>query len=342
MPGKEHMGRVFIIAEAGVNHNGSVKTAQKLVDAAVEAGADAVKFQTFRADRIIAFDTPKVAYQKNSTNAQEPMLDMIRRLELSEPDHRILKDHCHQKHIEFMSTPFDEESVDLLHRLKMGIYKIPSGEITNVGLLRHVALKKKRIILSTGMSALDEVAFAIRVIYQTGNKKVSLLHCVSQYPAPFDQMNLRAISSMEKKFKVPVGLSDHSLGIWMPVAAVALGACIIEKHLTLDKNMQGPDHRASLEPEEFKEMVKAIRATETALGDGIKKPAVCERGHIHLVRKCIVASRELPAGHVLTKEDLQVKRAGRGLAPAVLESLIGKRTLKQLGKDIPLERRYLR
>ena len=273
--------KTFIIAEAGVNHNGDLNIAKKMVDVASEAGADAVKFQTFKAERLVSKVTPKAKYQVVNTGNEESQLEMLKKLELSEEDHPQLLQYCETKGIEFMSTPFDEECADFLDRVGMAIFKIPSGEITNKRLICHIARKRKSIILSTGMSTLGDIEKAVSWINEEWTRlrnkpQFTLLHCVSSYPAPVEETNLKSMKTMEMAFGLPVGYSDHTMGIDVPIAAVALGAKVIEKHFTLDRNMEGPDHKASLEPPEFKEMVISIRAIEKALGDGIKKPAPCE------------------------------------------------------------------
>lgn len=329
MIGKGHP--CFVIAEAGVNHNGDFSLAKKLIDAAVEAKADAVKFQTFRAEQLVTQEAPKAKYQKETTGAEESQWEMLKKLELPEAWHWELKSYCEQKGILFLSTPFDEACADLLEKIGVPLYKIPSGEITNLGFLSHVAKKMKPILLSTGMSDLEEVREAVKTIYKAGNKNLILLHCVSQYPTEPEDVNLLAMKTLEKEFQIPVGFSDHTLGIEIPLAAVALGASVIEKHFTLDKKMPGPDHRASLEPEELRAMVEGIRKIEAALGNGEKKPAACERDTAQVARKSLVAARAISAGALLREEDVAVKRPGTGLSPARREELIGSRAKK----DIP-------
>ena len=262
----------FIIAEAGVNHNGDINLARKLIDVAVEAGADAVKFQTFKAEEVVTKGAEKADYQKKTTGLKESQFEMLKRLELTGRDFEELFAYAQRKDIIFLSSPFDKGSVDLLDRLGVPAFKVGSGEITNFPLLKHIARKKKPIILSTGMSTLGEVEEALEVIRKDGATDIILLHCVSSYPAKMEDMNLKVIETLRHAFKLPVGLSDHSIGIAIPVAAVSLGACVIEKHFTLDKNLPGPDHRASLEQDELKQMVKAIRDVEKAMGDGVKRP----------------------------------------------------------------------
>lgn len=317
----------FIIAEAGVNHNGSLGLALQLVDAAVAAGANAIKFQTFKADKIVTHDAPKAAYQKRQTGAAESQFEMIRRLELTPEDHRRIFNHCQSRNIVFLSTPFDEESADLLEELGVPAFKIPSGEITNYRLLGHVARKRKPIILSTGMSRLGEVEEAIQTIESEGNLNITLLHTVSNYPASPKDVNLRAMRTLKEAFGKPVGYSDHTLGNEVSFAAVALGACVIEKHLTLDRRLPGPDHAASAEPAEFKAMVDGVRTIELALGDGRKVPRSSERDVAAVARRSVVAATDLPAGTRLSTEHLALKRPGTGLPPSLLQFVLG-RTLR--------------
>jgi N-acetylneuraminate synthase len=334
--------KTFIIAEAGVNHNGSIEMACALVDVAATAGADAVKFQTFKATEVISRHAPKADYQKLTTSASESQLDMVQKLELSEADHHILISHAKTKKIEFLSTPFDLPSLRLLtDRFELSTIKIPSGEITNAPFLLEVARTGKKVILSTGMSTLGEVetalgalafgytgdqdtkpgsnafliAFASDVGQAALREHVSLLHCTTEYPAPYAEVNLKAMNTLTNAFGLPVGLSDHTIGIHVPVAAVARGATIIEKHFTLDKSLPGPDHAASLEPNELEQMVKAIRYVEIALGDGIKRPTESEMKNRDISRKSLVAAKPIQAGQVLGTEDIAIKRPGTGLSP---------------------------
>jgi N,N'-diacetyllegionaminate synthase len=327
------MAQVFIIAEAGVNHNGSVELALKLIDEAKTSGADAVKFQTFRADRLAARSAPKAQYQERTTATDESQFVMLERLQLDAAAHRRLIEHCSEIGIQFLSSPFDQDSADLLASMDMPIYKVPSGEITNLPFLEHVAQKKRPMILSTGMSTLEEVAEAVHTIRAAGVSDLTLLHCVTEYPAPYAEINLRAMQTLKSAFDLPVGYSDHSLGIEIAIAAVAMGAVVIEKHFTLDRSLPGPDHAASLEPAELKQMVAAIRHVESSLGSGIKAPAPCELANISIARKSIVAARSLPAGHRLQNGDLDIKRPGSGLAPKLLPSLIGRTLRSRIEKD---------
>lgn len=321
------MQNAFIIAEAGVNHNGSIDLALQLVDAAKASGADAVKFQTFRAERLAARAAQKAAYQERTTASTESQFQMLQRLELDVAAHRRLMDHCQQIGIQFLSSPFDMESADLLAEMNLPLFKVPSGEITNLPFLKHIARKGKPMIVSTGMSTLGEVEEAVQVLRDAGATQLTLLHCVTEYPAPYDEINLRAMQTLKVAFGLPVGYSDHTPGIEIAVAAVALGAEVIEKHLTLDRALPGPDHHASLEPKEFAQMVSSIRRVEASLGNGIKRPVPCEVPNIAVARKSVVAAQALAAGHQLTAADLEIKRPGNGLAPKLLPALIG-RTLR--------------
>jgi N-acetylneuraminate synthase len=327
------MPHVFIIAEAGVNHNGSVDLALKLIDSAKASGADAVKFQTFRADQLATRSAHKAAYQERTTTATESQFEMLQRLELDVDDHRRLIDYCRKVGIQFLSSPFDEQSADLLAEMDLPLYKIPSGEITNLQFLDHVARKGRPIILSTGMSTLGEIEEAVTVLRTAGNNRLTLLHCVTEYPAPYAEVNLRAMHTLRVAFGLPVGYSDHTPGYEISIAAVALGAEVIEKHFTVDRSLPGPDHAASLEPDELEQMVTAIRHVEVALGDGIKRPAQCELPNISVARKSVVASRSLIAGQRLTAEDLDIKRPGNGIAPRLKPMLIGRTLSAGLEKD---------
>ena len=346
------MNRTFIIAEAGVNHNGSIDIAKKLIDVAVGAGADAVKFQTFKADKVVTATASKAKYQIENTGTDETQFEMLKRLELSIDAHKELFSYCNKKNIIFMSTPFDEGSADMLDNLGMTIFKIPSGEITNKPLIQHIARKKKPIIFSTGMSYLGEVEKAINWIMEVDEWKskwenegnptcpLTLLHCVSNYPAEVGDSNLLAMKTMEKSFGLPVGYSDHTLGIEIPIAAVALGAKVLEKHFTLDRNMEGPDHKASLEPDELKAMVKAIRNVEKAIGNGIKKPSKNEEEIKNIARRSLVASRHIKAGETVSLNDISIKRPGIGIAPELIEQIINKVAKIDIKKDSLLEWDY--
>ena len=327
------MANVFIIAEAGVNHNGSLDLALRLVDAAKASGADAVKFQTFRADLLVTQSAHKAPYQERTTGTSESQFEMLRRLELDAAAHRRLIDHCHEVGIQFLSSPFDTQSADLLASMNVPLYKVPSGEITNLPFLQHLARKGRPLFLSTGMSTLGEVEEAVHVLQSAGAPQVTLLHCVTEYPAPYAEVNLRAMQTLKVAFGLPVGYSDHTPGIFMAIAAVALGAEVIEKHFTLDRSLPGPDHAASLEPAELRQMVAAIRQVELALGSGIKAPAPCELPNLSVARKSVVAARSLPVGHQLAASDLDIKRPGNGLAPKLLPALIGRTLGKAVVQD---------
>jgi N,N'-diacetyllegionaminate synthase len=311
----------FVIAEAGVNHNGKLDLAFQLVDAAITARADAV---TFIASEVLTAGAAKAEYQKTTTGEQESQLEMVRRLELSFGDFRKLKMYCDDQGITFLSTPFDFKSVDFLEGLGVVAFKISSGDLTNDPLLRHVAAKGRPVILSTGMSDMDEVRDALAVIQAAGNNDVILLQCVTNYPAAAEDINLKAMLSMQKAFDVNVGYSDHTLGIEVALAAVALGACVIEKHFTLDKNFAGPDHRASLEPHEFKAMVDGIRTVEASLGNGQKVPAASEAGNATVARRSIVAARDIKTGTLITSAEIAFKRPGTGLPPRMVDQVVGK------------------
>lgn len=329
------MNRVFIIAEAGVNHNGSLDIARKLIDVASSAGADAVKFQTFKADNLVSKTAQKAAYQKATTNAKESQYDMIKKLELNEDAHHDLIAYCMLKNILFLSTPFDHESIALLHHLGMNIFKIPSGEITNLPYLRHIGSLNKEIILSTGMANLGEIEDALDVLIKAGTPKerITVLHATTEYPCPIDEVNLQAMQTIAESFKVRVGYSDHTKGIEVPVAAVAMGASVIEKHFTLDRTMEGPDHKASLEPDELRSMVQAIRNIEQALGDGIKKVSLSEEGNKEIARKSIFTCRTIKKGEIFSEKNITVKRPGNGMSPMRWDEVIGTVALRNYKED---------
>lgn len=327
----------FIIAEAGVNHNGDLETALGLIDAAAEAGADAVKFQTFVAERLVTRDAPKAAYQTRSTEADESQYEMLSRLQLSHEAHRKLMAHCQAKGILFLSTPFDEESVELLEKLDVAAFKVSSGEITNLPFLSHLARKNRPMIISTGMSDLSEVESAVHAVESAGNHSFILLQCVSSYPANPADANLRAMRTMEQAFGAPVGYSDHTPGIAVAIAAVALGACLIEKHLTLDRTSPGPDHQASLEPDELRVLIEGIRAVEAALGHGRKEPASIEASTAAVARKSLVAARDIPSGTILTEEMIAIKRPGTGLPPSMLPNLVGRAVRTDIAANTMLQ-----
>ena len=336
-----HNQPVFIIAEAGVNHNGSLKLAKQLVAAASNAGADAVKFQTFIAEELVSINAPKAEYQKKTTDASESQFDMIKKLELSKNNHKELMEYAERRGIIFLSTPFDEMSTDLLVELGVPLVKIGSGEITNYPFLKHIAKKNLPVILSTGMANIQEVREAVSVIKEAECKDLILLHCTSNYPARVEDCNLRAMKTMAEELNVPVGYSDHTLGIFVSIAAVAMGACVIEKHFTLDKNLFGPDHKASLEPDELKEMVRGIRIVEKALGSPVKAPVELELEVRDVARKSIVAKRDIPKGTVIIEDMLAFKRPGTGISPKYTDLLIGKAAKQDINKDEVIQPEYL-
>lgn len=323
----------YIIAEAGVNHNGFFKYAKDLIKSAKDCGADAIKFQTFKTENLVSKNAPKAQYQNKNTAGSHTQFQMLKKLELSKEDFRKLFQYSKKVGIDFLSTPFDEESCDFLHQLNIKSFKIGSGEITNIPFLRHIARKKKSIILSTGMSNLGEIESALDTINRAGNNKITLLHCVTEYPAPFNEINLNAMLTLRNAFKIPVGYSDHSLGIEIAIAAVAMGAEIIEKHFTLDKNLKGPDHKASIEPVEFKEMVKSIRNVEAALGDGIKRPTTSELNNLLVARKSLHTARRLKKGHILKISDMVMKRPGNGLKASLIPFIIGRKIKENMAPD---------
>jgi N,N'-diacetyllegionaminate synthase len=327
----------FIIAEAGVNHNGDLDMALRLIDAAVKAGANAVKFQTFSADRLVTRQARKAAYQQQTTDTQESQHAMLKRLELSVSDHERLVAHAQAQGIVFLSTPFDHASADLLFELDVAAIKIGSGELTNLPLLAHVARQKRPIILSTGMAYLGEVEEAVCCIQAHSDAALILLHCVSNYPAQEADVNLRAMLTMRQAFGLPVGYSDHTVGMAVSIAAVALGACVIEKHFTLDRSLPGPDHRASLEPDEIRAMVQAIRSVEAALGDGIKRPAANEADTARVARKSVVSQVAIPAGTVITAGMLAIKRPGSGILPRYLTQIVGRTARVAIPADTLIE-----
>ena len=329
------MSGVFIIAEAGVNHNGSMEVAKKLIDVACEAGADAVKFQTFKAKSLVSKNAQKAEYQKETTDAEESQFDMIKKLELDERTHKELISYCNAKNIMFLSTPFDHDSIELLNDLGLEIFKIPSGEITNLPYLRRVGSLNKKVILSTGMADIGEIEDALEILTNAGtNKKnITILHANTMYPTPMQDVNLRAMVTIGNTFDMAFGYSDHTLGIEVDIAAVAMGAVCIEKHFTLDKTMQGPDHKASLEPHELIAMVKAIRNIELALGNGIKKPSKSETPNMKIARKSIVATTLIHKGETFTGENLAVKRPGDGMSPMRWDEVIGKVATRDYQED---------
>ena len=333
------MSKTLIIAEAGVNHNGSIELALSLIDAAAAAGADIVKFQSFSAERLVTKTAKKAKYQIEEDNADESQYEMLKKLELNEEMHNILIKHCKKRNIKFLSTGFDIESNNFLYNLGIRNFKIPSGEITNLPYLRHLGSIAESVIVSTGMSSMKEIKETIKTLIKSGMnpKKISILHCTSSYPTPDNEVNLKAIRSISSLFNMPVGYSDHTEGIHVPVAAVAIGATIIEKHFTLDRNMSGPDHQASLEPKELQEMISAIRKIEVILGDGIKKPSSSEIKNIEIVRKSIVARKDINKDEVFSINNIAIKRPGNGVSPMRWDEFIGSKATKDYLKDDLIE-----
>lgn len=324
---------VVIIAEAGVNHNGSMELAKKMVVAAKEAGADYVKFQTFVPEKLVSQYAKKAEYQKQNTKKEESQLEMLKKLALTEEDFIELKAYCSEVGIGFLSTPFDLNSIAFLDKLEMDFWKIPSGEITNLPYLEAIGQTGRRVVMSTGMCEMEEIQAAIRVLELNGAGEITVLHCNTEYPTPFSDVNLFAMRQMAEILQKPVGYSDHTIGIEVPIAATALGATVIEKHFTLDKMMEGPDHKASLEPQELAEMVKAIRNIEKALGDGRKKRTQSEEKNCQVARKSIVAAQEIHAGDVFTEENLTVKRPGNGISPMRWHEILGTKAARDYSVD---------
>ena len=333
------INKTIIIAEAGVNHNGHMVLAKKLIDAAANAGADYVKFQTFSADRQVTKIAKKADYQKTTTDKNESQHSMLSRLELSEAMHHELISHCIECDINFFSTGFDIESVNFLNKLNQQIFKIPSGEITNLPYLRHIGSLGKKVIMSTGMASLDEIEAAINILEQAGmdRKNLTVLHCTTQYPTPMSNVNLKAMISIKEKFDVDIGYSDHTSGIEIASAAVAIGAKVIEKHFTLDRNLPGPDHLASLEPSELAEMIANIRNIEIALGDGIKRVMPGESENKNIARKSLVAALSIKAGDVFTSRNIDIKRPGNGISPMLFDDVIGQKAIRDFAPEELIE-----
>lgn len=329
------MKKVFIIAEAGVNHNGSLEKAKELIAKAAEAGADAIKFQTFKAENLVTQSAPKAEYQNTNEPQSKSQYEMIKKLELKNEWYNELIECANKNNIMFLSSPFDLESISFLDKLDMKIFKIPSGEITNLPFLRKIAELDKEIILSTGMSEIEEIKAALEIIEKAGTskEKIKVLHCTTDYPTKFSDVNLTAMNTIQQECNVNVGYSDHTIGIEVPIAAVSLGAKVIEKHFTLDKTLPGPDHKASIEPDELKQMVSAIRNIEFALGNGKKTPTNSERKNIPIVRKSIVAKREIRKGEIFSEENLTVKRPGTGISPMKWDIVIGKKASRDFKID---------
>ena len=331
--------KVFIIAEAGVNHNGSMDIAKKLITVASEAGCDAVKFQTFKTEKLVSVHAKKAEYQKKNDRSSGSQLDMLKKLELSYDDHKELIEYCRKYAIEFLSTPFDLESIKLLNKLGLTTFKIPSGEITNLPYLRALGKLNKEVILSTGMATLKEVKEAYNVLIEFGTKhdNITMLHANTEYPTPYKDVNLRAMQTIAQELNIKIGYSDHTLGIEVSIVAVAMGAKIVEKHFTLDKTMSGPDHKASLEPSELKAMVKAIRNIEFAMGDGQKKPSKSETKNIVIARKSIVAAKEISVGELFNESNLTTKRPGTGVSPMKWDEVIGRKAKREYYPDDLIE-----
>lgn len=331
------MNKVFIIAEAGVNHNGNIEIAKRLIDEGAKAGVDAVKFQTFKAENLVTKSAKQAEYQVKNLNKETSQLQMLKKLELDYNIHKYLSDYCKEKNVMFLSSAFDIESINLLNELGIEIFKIPSGEIENVPYLKAVAKTGKKVILSTGMSDLSDIEFALDVLKSNGANDIAVLHCNTDYPTKMSDVNLNAMNTIKEAFKVEVGYSDHTNGIEVPIAAVALGAKIIEKHFTLDKNMDGPDHKASLEPHEIKEMVDCIRNIEVALGNGIKKPTEVELKNKLVARKSIVCLNDIKEGDIYSEDNLCIKRPGSGISPKEWNNIIGKKANRDYKKDELIE-----
>lgn len=326
------MNRTCIIAEAGVNHNGDIEIAKQLIDVAAKAGVDYVKFQTYKVEKLVTKKAKKADYQIDNTQAEGSQFDMLKKLELDLNTHHILIDYCQNKNINFLSTGFDLDSLDLLNNLNIDLFKVPSGEITNLPYLKKIASYKKPIILSTGMCNMSDINSALRILTNHGidKKDISILHCNTQYPTPMEHVNLNAMLTIQRELEVNVGYSDHTLGIEIPIAAVSMGAKIIEKHFTLDNNMPGPDHKASLNPDELIQMVKAIRNIEKALGDGVKQPSQSELKNITIARKSIHLNKAVKKGHILSESDFIMMRPGDGISPMEYEKLVNKETCLDL------------
>lgn len=337
LEGRCFVNRVFIIAEAGVNHNGNIEIAKKLIDEAVRCGVDAVKFQSFKAKNLVTKVAKQADYQKENMGKEVSQYDMLKALELSDEEHIELINYCKEKGIMFLSSPFDLESIDMLNNLGIEIFKVPSGEIENVPYLRKIAKTGKKVILSTGMSNLADIEFALDILKGAGARDISVLHCNTDYPTKMEEVNLRAMNTIGNAFSVEIGYSDHTKGIEVPIAAVALGAKIIEKHFTLDRNMEGPDHKASLEPNELKNMVDSIRNIEIALGNGVKALTDSEKKNIKIARKSIISSTSIKSGEVFTEDNLTIKRPGTGLSPKMWDEILGKKAKKDYYADEMVE-----
>lgn len=327
------MKPILIIAEAGVNHNGSVEIARKMVDVAKACNVDIIKFQTARPESLVSRFAPRAQYQKRNTSKEESQLEMLKSLMLEQAEYEELYWYCRRKDIHFLSTPFDLESIEFLSRLDMPFWKIPSGEITNYPYLVKIGETNKKVVMSTGMSTLQEIESAVRLLKESGCPSITLLHCNTQYPTPFEDVNLSVMAELKNKFDVEVGYSDHTMGIEIPIAAAALGASVIEKHFTLDRNMEGPDHKASLEPSELKEMVRAVRNIEKAIGDSEKQPTGSEKENMPIARKSIVAKTKIHKGEIFTEQNITTKRPGNGISPMRWKEVLGQYAVKDFEED---------
>lgn len=332
------MNRVIVIGEAGVNHNGNIELAKELVRVAASAGCDYVKFQTFVAKNVVTKNASKAEYQILNSPTEGTQIEMLEKLQLTQAEHYDLIDECNKFGIKFLSTAFDLDSIDFLHTLKMGLWKVPSGEITNLIYLQKIGSFNEDVILSTGMSTLGEIERALEILINAGTlrDKITILHCNTEYPTPMSDVNLKAMLTIKNAFGINIGYSDHTLGIEVPIAAVAMGAIVIEKHFTIDRSLPGPDHLASLEPKELKDMVQGIRNVECALGTGIKSPTESERKNINIARKSIHLVKDIKAGHVLSLDDLTAKRPGNGLSPLFTKEIVGSIVKNDLSKDAML------
>ena len=332
---KPDTNKTFIIAEAGVNHNGSLKKALKLIDVAASAGANAIKFQTFKAENLATDYAPKAEYQKYKSQKKQTQFQMLKKLEFTDSMHKVCFEKCKKKKIIFISSAFDVESLYYLKKFKLSYYKVPSGEITNIPYLEALGKFRKKIILSTGMSSIFEINNAVKILIKNGTKKknITLMQCTSAYPTPFDEINLNVIATLRNRFKLNVGFSDHSLGVQASIAAVALGAKVIEKHFTLSKKLNGPDHRVSLNPKELKFMVKSIRIVEKTLGNKIKQITKSEKKNIYIVRKSIVASTMIKKNEIFSNFNITCKRPGNGISPLFFKNLLGKKSIKNFNKN---------
>ena len=331
------MRHVIVIAEAGVNHNGSFELAKKMVDAAKEAGVDYVKFQTFNPQKLVSKYAEKAKYQKETTGSDETQLQMLQKLTLTEDNFLSLRDYCKEVGIGFISTPFDLDSIAFLETFDMDFWKVPSGEVTNLPYLEAIARTKRKVVMSTGMCNMNEIQDAMEVLKKNGTTEITLLHCNTQYPTPYEHVNLSAMSTIKDNLHKEVGYSDHTQGIEVPIAAVAMGATVIEKHFTLDKNMEGPDHKASLNPSELQQMVVAIRNIEQAIGNGLKEPSSSEMANKGVARKSIVASRNIKQGEVFSEENLTTKRPGTGISPMKWYEVIGQVAPRDFSEDEIIE-----